>query len=447
MSTPLETQELHRCATCHKGYKRREHLVRHQNSHNNERPYVCRKCESSFQRTDTLRRHTEACNGKRSHQTAVSRRRRACDRCVRQKKACDAGAPCQNCLRRGLSCQSSHLGLAPAPAPPSGDDSTVAADVSWALDGTATTFGASAITPQPLGMSFGENWTALVNETVSDFNLLDHNSVGTLSQEWQDLITPVYGSSDFLNSRPQPQPMGLTLPGYSFHFLADFTSRSGLIDSYDCGTLAQRTAVVSSYYQSYLETDEVMAIPASLRSGDTLGATAEFHDLDEDTFLVTADLSTVVSGWQRSWLDNPIVMKLQQIIIRIKEVVTIKPRNSSVTLSWSPAIERRCLHFFSVERFGKFLELYWSSWHPNVNFLHRPTFNPVNTPTTLLAAMALIGKLSPGGRRNIRAPSVRLCIVADTDCLRVHRRLRVTGQRGQRRCQDVVQLRRGDGLY
>jgi hypothetical protein len=31
-------------------------------------------------------------------------------------------------------------------------------------------------------------------------------------------------------------------------------------------------------------------------------------------------------------------------------------------------------------------------WHPNVNFVHRPTFNPMNTPTTLLAAMALTGK-------------------------------------------------------
>jgi hypothetical protein len=258
-------------------------------------------------------------------------------------------------------------------------------------------------------MSFGEDWTALVNETVSDFNLLDHNSVGALSQGWQDLITPVYGCIDFPNSRPQPQPMGISLPGYSFHFLADFTSRSGLVESYDCGTLAQRRAVVSSYYQSYMETEEVTVTPSSLFSGDTLGASADFRDLDEDAFLVTADLSTVVSGWQRSWLDNPIVMKLQQIIIRIKEVVTIKPRNSSVTLSWSPAIERRCLYFFSVERIGKFLELYWSSWHPNVNFLHRPTFDPVNTPTTLLAAMALIGKSAPGGRRNIRAPSPLCC--------------------------------------
>jgi hypothetical protein len=246
-------------------------------------------------------------------------------------------------------------------------------------------------------MTFGENWTALVNETVSDFNLLDRNEVDTLSQEWQDLISPTYGSTDHVNSRPQPQPTGIPLPGYSFHFLAHFTSRSGLVESFDCGTLAQRREVVSSYYQSYMETEGIMETPSTLRASDTGGASAELGDPDEDTFLVTADLSTVVSGWQRSWLANPIVMKLQQIIIRIKEVVTIKPRNSSVTLSWSPAIERRCLHFFSVERIGKFLELYWSCWHPNVNFLHRPTFNPVNTPTTLLAAMALIGKSSPKG--------------------------------------------------
>lgn len=397
MSSPLENEELHRCTTCRKGYKRREHLVRHQNSHNSERPYVCRKCESSFKRTDTLRRHTETCEGKRSQHAAVSPRRRACDRCVRQKKACDAASPCQNCKKRGLSCQSSRLGLAPTPPTPptSGEGSTVAADVSWPLDGSPAAFGVLAITPQPLSMSFGDNWAALVNETVSDFNLLDHDMVGAPSQEWQDLMNPVYGSTDFLNAQPRPVSTKNTLPGYSFHFLADFTSRSGLVESYDCGTLTQRKEVVSSYYQWYMHTEGVLAAPVpSLHAEEPLGASTEFRDPAEDTFLCAGHLSSGFSGWQHSWLDNPIVVKLQQIIMRIKEVVTNRPRNSSVTLAWSPAIERRCLHFFSVERVGKFLELYWSGWHPNVNFLHKPTFDPVNTPTTLLAAMALIGESS-----------------------------------------------------
>jgi len=40
----------------------------------------------------------------------------------------------------------------------------------------------------------------------------------------------------------------------------------------------------------------------------------------------------------------------------------------------------------------KYLELYWAIWHPNVNFVHRPTFNPIVCKSILLASMALIGK-------------------------------------------------------
>jgi hypothetical protein len=42
----------------------------------------------------------------------------------------------------------------------------------------------------------------------------------------------------------------------------------------------------------------------------------------------------------------------------------------------------------------KYLELYWAIWHPNVYFVHRPTFNPMLCKSILLASMALIGKCS-----------------------------------------------------
>ena len=69
-----------------------------------------------------------------------------------------------------------------------------------------------------------------------------------------------------------------------------------------------------------------------------------------------------------------------------------RPNNSTISLTWSPALEQRCLHFFSPPRFAKFIELYWSVWHPNVNILHRPTFDPTSAKSVLLAGMALIGK-------------------------------------------------------
>jgi hypothetical protein len=85
-------------------------------------------------------------------------------------------------------------------------------------------------------------------------------------------------------------------------------------------------------------------------------------------------------------------LKTHEILLLIEEVVMVKPRNSSVTLDWSPALKDACLHFFSPPNLRRFLGFYWAIWHPNVNFVHRPTFDPLAAKPTVLAAMALIGK-------------------------------------------------------
>ncbi|CAK7206109.1 hypothetical protein SEUCBS139899_008893 [Sporothrix eucalyptigena] len=88
---------------------------------------------------------------------------------------------------------------------------------------------------------------------------------------------------------------------------------------------------------------------------------------------------------------DPLIVKTHQILFRIREVATIKPRNSTVTLDWSPHLEQQCLQFFSPPNLHKFLALYWARWHPNVNIVHRPTFEPVDAKCVLVVAMALIG--------------------------------------------------------
>jgi hypothetical protein len=93
-----------------------------------------------------------------------------------------------------------------------------------------------------------------------------------------------------------------------------------------------------------------------------------------------------------SWIDDPLSLKTHQILLLVKEVVMIKPRNSAVTLDWSPVLEQICLQFFSPSNLRKFLQLYWSIWHPNVNFVHRPSFDPLSAKPSILATMALIGK-------------------------------------------------------
>lgn len=47
--------------------------------------------------------------------------------------------------------------------------------------------------------------------------------------------------------------------------------------------------------------------------------------------------------------------------------------------------------FFSPARLLSLLDYYWTGWHPNAPILHRPIFSALATPSTLLAAMALIG--------------------------------------------------------
>ena len=55
----------------------------------------------------------------------------------------------------------------------------------------------------------------------------------------------------------------------------------------------------------------------------------------------------IVAG--TSWLNNPIVAKLQDIVLLIKRVVTFRPNNSVVSLTWSPVLEQQCIEFFSTD--------------------------------------------------------------------------------------------------
>lgn len=131
----------------------------------------------------------------------------------------------------------------------------------------------------------------------------------------------------------------------SLRFLEKFTSNTGFVDSFDCGTESQRASILS---------------PTLLGSA--------------------------------GWLDNSLSLKTHQILLLVKEVVTIKPRNSAVSLDWSPVLEQMCLEFFSPPNLRKYLEFYWSIWHPNVNIVHRPSFDPVQAKPAVLATMALIGR-------------------------------------------------------
>jgi len=400
-----DPQGLHRCPVCFKGYKRREHLQRHRSSHTSERPHRCILCSASFQRTDVLKRHLQTCDGS---STASSGRRRACDRCVRQKKACNSLQPCQNCEKRAVQCQYSNSTVptstlastsAPAPAPAAlGPAKPVAPSRQAPADHPTTAAGF------PFEGTPFSDLDAVIHQAVAQFPLLDdavpddwfrldfsgpsRDPQGQQSQEQQQQQQQYQQDDYHRDSGSSPVSESR---GYSFDFLYDFTSRTGLVSSFECATLEQRRQIVASFDQAYLDhhhRHQQQRLESLLSSSHQHLQSSSYGDGD---VCVSTTVDHDPTPWSY-WLHNPIVIKLQKIVLLVKNVVTVKPNNSAVTLTWSSELEQKCIEFFSPYRFEKFIELYWSVWHPNVSIIHRPTFDPTTSKSILLASMALIGK-------------------------------------------------------
>ncbi|KAL6364281.1 hypothetical protein LRP88_02200 [Fusarium phalaenopsidis] len=352
------------CLICHKRYKRSGHLARHVTTHSIARPFPCSWCGSSYQRADVLRRHALTCLGREAltgKATVASRRRRACDSCVRQKKACTGGLPCSNCRRKSLECISSHLteqvGTMPGQAGCSLDlDNSPGGSQNMALpdaDPMMPPVAPPVLPPFALGdtLPFAYLGSSL---SASDLFAYDHAN----NENWVN----------FLNLAADTLPPDLPEPNdYSFHFLDNFTSRTGLVESFDCGTEMERHQVVSVFLQALMK--------------PTIGQPVTNPD----------PASTSPTALHTPRLQDNMALKTYEILLRVKDIITKKPRNSSVTLQWSPGLEQRCLQFFSPNNIRKFLALYWEIWHPNVNFVHRPSFDPANAKPALVAAMILIG--------------------------------------------------------
>jgi hypothetical protein len=94
---------------------------------------------------------------------------------------------------------------------------------------------------------------------------------------------------------------------------------------------------------------------------------------------------------QCQWYSDPLALKTNEIVVRIKEAVQMKPRNSIISFDWSPLLESMCVSFFNPLNIRRLIDLFWSGWYPHWPVIHRPTFDPSSTPVTLLASMMLIG--------------------------------------------------------
>lgn len=216
-----------------------------------------------------------------------------------------------------------------------------------------------------------ENFDTGIFGMISNYDLSDYSSTN-----WLDFINLA------TETRPPQEPPALHTNSheYSFPFLDGFTSRTGLVSSFDCGSPIQRQEVLAAVLRSLakggLEVSQSVPKQVVTRTGRSKDAMPFF----------------AIPLTQYSSLFDPLSLKSHEITLLVKEVVTVKPRNSTVTITWSPSLEIECSVFFSPANLRKFLEFYWAIWHPNVNFVHRPMFDPAGCKSILLATMVLIGK-------------------------------------------------------
>ncbi|CZR56525.1 uncharacterized protein PAC_06414 [Phialocephala subalpina] len=91
-------------AGCGKSFARKEHLARHEKSHNPANLLQCPVCKRHFNRNDSLQRHVVK-HGAEYKQNPSGRSKRACIVCRAGKTKCDGGEPCAKCAKRGIDCQ------------------------------------------------------------------------------------------------------------------------------------------------------------------------------------------------------------------------------------------------------------------------------------------------------------------------------------------------------
>lgn len=327
MDSPQEKsvlRTLYQCSVCLKSYKRREHLQRHQRSHTADRPHQCPTCTKAFQRTDVLQRHVRTCSSSARNNPEPGSRRKACDRCAQQKKACNTSQPCQNCAKRGIRCVYSAQT----------DTSHAQEELSFPLIRTPT--------PDINQMIDSRIDEGPVNIEPGFCDFPDLTLWQFPDQTWQDLLNFNRGNGETYT--------GIVERPYFFHFLDTFTSRTGFVSSFECGTLAQRQAVLYAFYHQ--------------QEQENTGRRLAFQNCNQGY--------TPPYGALSHWLNDPLAIQTHQILLIIKEVVTIRPRNSCVRILWSSEVEQQCVQFFSPANLRKYIELYWAIWAPNVNFLHRP---------------------------------------------------------------------------
>lgn len=430
------------CSNCKKSFARRSVLL------------WCLSTQNQFTNSlsDVLLRHQNTCKAKSNGdevKTLLPKtdvkigRKTACLRCARLKRGCSSEWPCLNCSIANAECtypvdchRAAHV--------------TDASNRSYGIDTSQTNNGNIKCSPHPNNLKLEDNAQSIAEIVPTSNEEITTARIAVKKRK----LTPGHGQVDQLSNTQLPDgqlsvtlwsPFGIAAsdlePVTSLNFLLGITRDSGITRSF--GTegllrkLRNKTFRTISQCAIFKPSEQIDYVPvkgqlyeANLQSlPEYVSSETYIHSDNMKSFQVccTPDTSTGQQIWQpiqsislptdlaprivsfesnsshlNEYLENQALMIDQAIDdelgIKTTEIVdTIKRLASRMTPSvkhwtgWSTEVETSCFNFFSPDNLRTFLELYWFAWYPNTPVIHKPTFDPLQTPATLLAAMAIVG--------------------------------------------------------
>lgn len=374
-----------------------------------------------------LKRHWQTCKPRLQKGLDVpnftsktrGKKRKACDRCVRLKRACTFEFPCKNCCDSNEHCLFESVNQVQKSQSHDNERSIVPCeDTDGFIYGPSQSIdGSESSELKKLGQLELPLMGAF-NETIQDWDFLTPFSWSVNMDMTPDLgLKPLHYSFPDIDTIEWPSRSDFDINSLSrFPFLSTFTAAAnGFANSFECGTITERKDMVrelelhgNNSLQDYLlgrneDTAENLSTLASPEhfSMDTnqtwstlrwdygnAKASPDAYDPLRSSFQCDEILS--------SWPINKLDIKSEEILNELKMVIVSKSRSSKITMNWSPPLEDMCRHFFSAGNLKRLLALYWAFWSPNCPIIHKPTFSISATSSTLLTTMALVGAcLSP----------------------------------------------------
>lgn len=329
---------------------------------------------------DTLNRHWKTCKARLESGSSIpsfpaktrGKKRKACDRCMKMKRACDGFQPCETCTAKGQDCHYTETYRSLSKKKEDLNEEPMALeDCDFNLSGMPFDTGVSA------------------PSQICDFQLarrspsprfFDRGFARTISLSLPDQLTGTF--------MPRNR--------HRFEFLVFVANGTGLADSFGAKSATAGPMMTDAMTLKARHPAQYGGISDDLYRN---GASDNPHVMPTwnsafDTMLLSQSSQSSASPLDPSlhqWATHPLGFKAQEIVSKIKSAVLYKPRRSSIAFEWSPLMETMCFHFFSPHNIVRLLEEFWVSWYPHGPIIHKPTFNPAEASPLLLVSMILVG--------------------------------------------------------